>query len=159
MVWWIPWARGGCSQPCGSSWHQGELAQQVLLKERWSRVRGIFPQTLTRTPTPLLLWSMMPVWMFALNPPWGSPESRKKTYRDQRLRKEKICSSQSHSGVSNKIHSLIRPLVRSFIHSFMMQQIETEDPLCARHCSRSRGPYKEQTDEVPAFRKLMVGQG
>lgn len=61
---------------------------EVLSKDRRAGAGGIFSKTLTRTPTALLLRSAMPVCMLALKPPWGSPESRTKTCRDKRLRKE-----------------------------------------------------------------------
>ena len=83
------------------------------------------------------------------------PKSRRKTFRHKRLRKESVCSPQSHSRVSKKIHSL----THSFIHSFIVQQIYAEDPLCARHCSRSKGSHEEQSDEGHAFGKLLAGQG
>lgn len=128
VAWRIPWACGGCSQHCGSSWHQGELRGSYCRSKGGASARGIFPQTLTRTPTSLFLWSMMPVWTFALNPPWGSPKSREKNYRDKRLRKEKVCS-QSHSGVSNNIHSFICSFVHSFKSSCLYAMTRTSNPM------------------------------
>ena len=74
--------------------------------------------------------------MFVLNPPKGNPKSRKETYRDKRLRKEKKYVLLSPS-LGLKQNSLI--------YSFVMQQIDTEAPLCVKQCSGYRGSYIRNT--------------
>lgn len=84
----------------------------------------------------------MPVWTFALNPPWGNLRSHKKSYSVKGLRK------RPHSGVSKKVHLLIHSFFNKYLlrtHFVPGTVVGTEDPM------------ENKTDKVPDFQKLMVG--
>ena len=49
------------------------------------------------------------------------PKSRRKTFRHKSLRKESVCSPQSHSRVSKKIHSLTHSFIHSLFNKYMLR--------------------------------------
>lgn len=109
-MWLIHWTLGAAPRTLGAPGTEENLHRKYFWRKGAS-AKEISPKILTGTPRALLLWSLMPGWTFAHNPPQGNLRSDKKAYRVIRLKKGRLCSSEFHSEVS-KVHSVIH----SFIH-------------------------------------------